>query len=154
MCVLFCQPEHIILLYDLQSPPFYLKNTCIVIYFHLLSSFSDFDASTSYLPCLPELSSLSEYSSIRLPPSCENSNKTQISTLPLLDFFVKSPHTLEQFPTWAFSPEKESDRGSNTLTFSENVEKRYDEINLIEYQKNELNKLFEMVREPNPTSYR
>ena len=63
------------------------------------------------------------------------------------------PHSLEQFPTWAFSPEKESDRGSNTLTSSVNVEKRYVEINLIEYQKNELNKLFEMVREPNPTTY-
>ena len=64
-----------------------------------------------------------------------------------------APHSLEQFPTWAFSPEKESDRGGNTLTSSENVEKRYDEINLIEYQKNELNKLYEMVREPNPTPY-
>ena len=64
-----------------------------------------------------------------------------------------TPHSLDQFPTWAFSPKKESDRGSNNLTSSENVEKRCDEINLIEYQKNELNKLYEMVREPNPTTY-
>ena len=64
-----------------------------------------------------------------------------------------SPHSLDQFPTWTFSPEKESDGGSNTLTSCVNVVKRHVEINLIEDQNIESNKLFEMVREHNLTTY-
>ena len=63
---------------------------------------------------------------------------------------ILAPHSLDQFPTWTFSPEKESSVKESSV----NVVKRYVEINLIEDQKNELNNLFEMVREPNPTSYR
>ena len=59
----------------------------------------------------------------------------------------------KQFPTGAFSSEKESDGGSNTLTSCVNVVKRHVEINLIEDQNIESNKLFEMVREHNLTTY-
>ena len=46
-----------------------------------------------------------------------------------------------------------TNRGSHILKSSENVDNRYDEINLIEYQENHLNKLYEMVRKSNPTTY-
>ena len=62
-------------------------------------------------------------------------------------------HSLDQFPTGAFSSEKESDGGSNTLTSCVNVVKRHVEINLIECQNIDLNKFLEMVREHNLTTY-
>ena len=67
---------------------------------------------------------------------------------------AEAPHSLDQFPTQTLSPEKESDGGSNTLMSCVNVVKRHVEINLIECQNIELNKLFEMVREHNLTTYR
>ena len=59
----------------------------------------------------------------------------------------------QSFPLGACSPEKEADRGGHILTSSENVDKRYHEINLMEYQENYLNKLYKMVIKPNPTTY-
>ena len=64
------------------------------------------------------------------------------------------PHSLDHFPTETLSLEKESDGGGDTLMSCVNVVKRHVEINLIECQNIELNKLFEMVREHNLTTYR
>ena len=77
------------------------------------------------------------------------------NTIKAFNLTESSPtyHSLDQFPTGAFSSEKESDGGSNTLTSCANVVKRHVEINLIEDQNIELNKLFEMVREHNLTTY-